>query len=61
MDRDRDREIEHLELRISELEQKIEHLRFSRRVLLNLLEKVIMDQKTSEMKIIKFNPSSRQT
>lgn len=53
---DRDREIAQLELRISELEEKIEHLRFSRRVLLNLLEKLIMDQQSTKEKIIKFIP-----
>ena len=34
------REIEHLQHRIEELEEKVEHLRVSRRVLMNLLEKV---------------------
>ncbi|HWJ03966.1 MAG TPA: translation initiation factor 2 [Verrucomicrobiae bacterium] len=34
------REIEYLQQRISELEEKVEHLRVSRRVLMNLLEKV---------------------
>lgn len=37
---DHEQEIEFLQRRISELEEKVEHLRVSRRVLMNLLEKV---------------------
>lgn len=58
---DKASETESLELRILELEQKIEHLRFSRRVLLNLLEKVIMEQKSTKNRVIKIIPPTRRS
>ncbi|MGI6119339.1 MAG: translation initiation factor 2 [Desulfosporosinus sp.] len=39
-------EIEFLKARVNELEQRVEHLRVSRRVLMNLLEKVEREKVT---------------
>ena len=45
----------HLESRVKELEEKIEHLRFSRRVLMNLVERVEKDKWNLLSKLEKEN------
>lgn len=45
----------HLESRVKELEDKIEHLRFSRRVLMNLVERVEKDKWNILSKLEKEN------
>ena len=39
-----EKSVQHLEQRIRELEEKIDHLRFSRRVLMNLIERLERDK-----------------
>lgn len=47
--------VQHLEQRIQELEEKIDHLRFSRRVLMNLIERLEKDKWGSLSKLEREN------
>lgn len=49
-----------LERRIKELEEKIEQLRFSRRVLMNLVEKVERERMEAVTKLERLNKNYRQ-
>ncbi len=51
----KDEKINFLELRVKELEDKIEQLRFSRRVLMNLIERVEKDKWDMLSKLEKEN------
>lgn len=48
-------EIRNLRTRVQELERQVEHLRVSRRVLMNLLEKTEKDKRTGLTKLEKEN------
>lgn len=48
-------ELKYLRTRVTELEQRVEHLRVSRRVLMNLLEKVEQEKTAQVNKLEKEN------
>lgn len=50
-----DKSVHHLEQKIQELEEKIDHLRFSRRVLMNLIERLEKDKWGSLAKLEREN------
>lgn len=52
---DCDWEIENLRKRVKELEEKVDHLRFSRRVLMNLVEKIEREKSGSLCKLEREN------
>ena len=52
---DCDWEIEALRKRVRELEEKVDHLRFSRRVLMNLVEKIEREKSGSLYKLEREN------
>lgn len=60
---DRNWEVESLRRQVKELEEKVEHLRFSRRVLMNLVEKIereksgYLSKLEKENKKLQFNNS----
>ncbi len=57
---EREEEILHLRERIEELEEKVEGLRFSRRVLMNLLEKLEQERTSCLLRLEKQNQKLRQ-